>query len=244
MNLIVTTGLFVLLSGLAMASHAETVENKIQKRLTEKLGAGFKADEIVATAYNGLYEVRSGNSIMYTDKDGRFLMRGELVDVDSRINVTSERLEDLSKVPFESLPFEQSFKVVKGNGKRELAIFEDPNCGYCKKLEQSLVKLNDVTIHVFLYPVLGEDSTSKAKAIWCSSDRSKSWLDWMQDKKEPHAASECEHPLTKNVKFGQAHQISGTPTIFMKNGKRIRGAVPIERIEALLEESATVAKVR
>lgn len=221
---------------LATSALAGPTEDAIIKKLNAKLGSRSKIDSVVATPYSGLYEVRSGNNIIYTDKDAKYLMLGEIIEVNSRNNLTAQRIEDITKVRFDELPLDLAFKITRGNGKRTVAVFEDPNCGYCKKLEESLSKLNDVTIYMFLYPILSPDSADKSKAIWCSSDRTKAWYDWMLEKKTPTGAN-CETPIDQIVDYGQRQKISGTPTLFFADGKRVPGVIPIEKIEEMMAQA-------
>ena len=131
-----------------------------------------------------------------------------------------------------------SITLVHGSGKRQLAIFEDPNCGYCKRFEKDLQKIDNVTIHLFLYPVLGQDSIAKAKTIWCAKDRGKSWTDWMQRENLPSASNvNCDtQAIQRIVEFGRKHKINGTPTLITLDGTRVPGAINANQIERLLTE--------
>ena len=143
-------------------------EATIRKNLSERLPNLPKIDEISKTPMNGLYELRMGNDVMYSDAEGQFLIQGTLIDVKQRRNLTEERMEKLSAIPFDQLPLKNAFTQVRGNGKRKLVVFADPNCGYCKRFEKDLQKLENVTIYHLLYPILGEDSRTKSKNI-CKS---------------------------------------------------------------------------
>jgi thiol:disulfide interchange protein DsbC len=185
---------------------------------------------------NGLYEVRMGSDIMYSDADGNFLVQGNLIDVKQRRNLTEERVEKLSAIAFDQLPLKNAFTQVRGNGKRKLVVFADPNCGYCKRFEKDLQKLDNVTIHHVLYPILGEDSKVKSKNIWCAKDKAKSWNDWMINNTTPVNASCDTAAVDANVEFGKKYRITGTPTLFFADGTRVPGAVPIAQVEKLLSD--------
>jgi thiol:disulfide interchange protein DsbC len=211
-------------------------EATIRKSLTERLPNLPKIDEISKTPMNGLYEVRMGSDIMYSDADGSFLIQGTLIDVKQKRNLTEERIDKLSAIAFDQLPLKNAFTQVRGNGKRKLVVFADPNCGYCKRFEKDLQKLDNVTIHHLLYPILGEDSKVKSKNIWCAKDKAKAWNDWMINGTPPTAANCDSAALEATIEFGKKQRITGTPTLFFADGTRVPGAVPLAQIEKLLAD--------
>jgi thiol:disulfide interchange protein DsbC len=209
-------------------------EAVIRKNLAEKFPAFEKIDEVTRTPMNGLYEVRVGFDIFYTDERGDYLLQGNLLDVKNRRNLTEERVEKLTAVDFDKLPVKDAFKLVRGDGKRKLAVFEDPNCGYCKRFEQDLTNVDNVTVYLFLYPVLGQDSIVKSRNIWCAKDKVKAWNDWML-RNTPPVAAECDMaPIKRNRDFGQKHNITGTPTLIFSNGTRAPGAISAQEVEKML----------
>lgn len=211
-------------------------EAEIKKGLESKLGA--KVESVTKAGYLGLYEVYSDGNIFYTDeKMTAILINGQLIDAKTMKNVTEERMRKLTAIKFSDLPLERAIKQVRGDGKRVMATFEDPNCGYCKRLAKDLLKLENVTVYTFLYPILSEDSVRKSKQIWCSADRSKAWNDWMVDGKAPAGREDCDTAaVTKNQEFGRKLNISGTPTMFFADGERVPGAMPLARIEQKLSQ--------
>ncbi len=215
---------------LALGS-ASAQEATIRKNLSERLPNIPKIDEVSKTPMNGLYEVRMGSDIMYSDAEGNFLIQGALIDVRQKRNLTEERIDKLSAIPFDQLPLKNTFNQVRGNGKRKLVVFADPNCGFCKRFEKDLQKLDNVTIQHVLYPILGEDSKTKSKHIWCAKDKAKVWNDWMINGVTPPAASCDSAAIEANIEFGRKHRITGTPTLFFADGSRVVGAVPLSQIE-------------
>jgi len=162
-------------------------------------------------------------------------VNANLIDTEKKSNLTEERMSKLTAIKFDQLPLNLALKKVKGKGTRKLAYFGDPNCGYCKKFEQDLTKIDDVTIYVFLYPVLGPDSTEKARSIWCSKDRIKAWDNQLVNGVAPTAPTTCDtSSIDKTVAFGKQKNITGTPTMFFVDGQRIPGAIPVEQIEQRL----------
>ncbi len=223
-----------LLAAALLAAGCSSVppEDTIRQTLTERLPNLPKIDEISKTPMEGLYEVRVNKTeIFYTDRAGNYLIQGELIDTQQRTNLTEARVEKLTALPFDSLPLKDAFTIVRGTGERKLAIFEDPNCGFCKRFERELEKLDNVTVHVFLYPILGPDSVVKSEHIWCAQDKAKAFTDWMTRSVVPTQASCDTSALQRNVAFGQQNRITGTPTTFFADGVRVAGAVPLDRIE-------------
>ena len=211
------------------------VEANIKKNIEPRLN-GAKIESIKETPYAGLYELRVAGDILYTDKKGEYLIIGHVYDAKSTRDLTRERIEDINKIKFSDLPLDAAIKQVKGDGKRVIAVFEDPNCGFCKRLRQTTLKnLDNVTIYTFLYNILSDDSFVKSKNVWCAPDRAKAWDDWMiNGKPAPAAPANCETPSDKVLALGQKLHIQGTPALFFADGSRIPGAVDQKTLEAKL----------
>lgn len=228
--------LIALSFGLSAASvHAD--EASVKRAMEAKLGG--KVEGVSKTSYLGLYEVRVDGQIVYTDEKADYIFAGNIIDGKTMQNITQERLRKLSAIKFSDLPLDQAVKTVRGNGKRVIATFEDPNCGYCKRMAKDLQNLTDVTIYTFLYPILSPDSVDKSKSIWCSNDRAKTWNDLMLNGTAPTAGGSCENPVDKNLALGQKLKVTGTPTIFLSNGERIPGAVPVAQLEKAIARAET-----
>ena len=225
-------------TALAAAFGALAQEATIRKNLGERIPNLPKIDEITKSPMPGLYEVRiGGTDIVYTDAEGNFLIQGNLIDTKQRRNLTEERIEKLTAIDFGALPVKDAFTIVRGDGKRKLAVFEDPNCGYCKRFEADLQKVNNVTIHMFLLPILGKDSMEKSKNIWCAKDRAKAWTDWMLRDIMPPAATCDTSALTRNVELSKKYKITGTPTLVFADGSRVPGAISAAQLEKLLADA-------
>jgi thiol:disulfide interchange protein DsbC len=219
----------------ALSFGAMAQEATIRKNLAERLPNLPPIDEVSKTPMNGLFEIRVNQSeIFYTDAQGNFLIQGSLIDTQARLDLTEQRVNRLTAVDFKALPLKDAFTIVRGNGKRQMAIFEDPNCGFCKRFERELLAIDNVTVHVFLYPILGPDSAEKSRNIWCAKDKGKTFLDWMVRNVPPPAASCDVTALERNVAFGRKHRIDGTPATFFVDGTRMPGAVDVDRVEQAL----------
>ncbi|HEY8084855.1 MAG TPA: DsbC family protein [Methylophilaceae bacterium] len=197
-----------------------------------------KIESVTKTQYGGLYEVYAGGQLVYTDENFNFfIVDGRLIDVKNRRDITTERTEELSRIDFSALPLEQAIKVVKGNGSRKMAVFSDPDCPYCKQLEQEgLAPITDVTIYTFLFPIerLHPNAPDKAKAIWCAPDRGRAWTSWMLKSYLPQGNTSCSTPLDSVSALAQKLGVNSTPTLFFADGTRLRGAYPTEDIEKAL----------
>jgi thiol:disulfide interchange protein DsbC len=228
------TGLLACLSMAAcMASEPEAT---IRKNLTERFKNLPSINEVRPAPVPGLYEVRLNETdLLYTDAKGDFIIQGNIIDAKTRRNLTEERTEKLLAIDFDKLPLKDAFTIVRGKGERKLAVFEDPNCGYCKRFERDLQKVDNVTIYMFLYPILGPDSVVKSKAVWCAKDKGKAFLDWMVRDLPLNGDTKCNsEALARNTAFGQKNKINGTPTTIFTDGSRVSGAINTEQIERFL----------
>ena len=214
----------------ASSAHAQP-EQQIKTEIQKKLGANAKVKSVSPAPVSGLYEVLVGNDIFYTDASGKYLIQGEIIELATGKNITELRQADLNRIKWSDLSTANAIKNVRGNGSRQLAVFSDPNCGYCKRLEKSLQQLDNVIIYTYLIPILSPDSAQKSKQIWCSSDPYKSYIDWMVNGIAPSGKGECSTPLDKNMAFAKTYGITGTPTLFFTDGSRFPGAVQITDIE-------------
>ena len=224
--------------GACLTANAD--EAAIRKNLGERIPQLLKIDEVSKSAMPGLFEIRvNGTEIYYTDAEGHFLIQGNLIDTRQKRNLTEERIDKLTAVSFDALPVKDAFTIVRGNGKRKLAVFEDPNCGYCKHFERDLQKVDNVTVYMFLYPILGSDSAKKSEAIWCAKDRVRAWQDWMIRDQAPTAATNgCNlDAIARNLELGRKHKITGTPTLLFVDGTRVPGAIATAQIEKYLADA-------
>ncbi|QWE08790.1 DsbC family protein [Polynucleobacter ibericus] len=210
--------------------HAQP-EQQIKTEIQKKLGANAKVKSVSPAPVSGLYEVLVGNDVFYTDASGKYLIQGEIIELATGKNITEQRQADLNRIKWSDLIPANAIKNVRGNGSRQLAVFSDPNCGYCKRLEKSLQQLDNVTIYTYLIPILSADSAQKSKQIWCSADQNKAYMDWMISGITPSGKGECSTPLDKNMAFAKTYGVTGTPTLFFTDGSRFPGAVQITDIE-------------
>ena len=210
------------------------VERTIKTELQKKLGTSANVKGVVPTPVAGIYEVQVGNEIVYTDATAKYLIQGNLLELASGKNLTEIRQSDLNRIRWADLLPSNALKDVRGNGSRQLAIFADPNCGYCKRLEKALQPLDNITIYTYLIPILSPDSTQKSKQIWCATDPLKAWHDWMINGISPTGKADCATPIEKNQALAKTYSITGTPTLFFTDGSRIPGAAQVSDIEKKL----------
>lgn len=233
---LLATSLFALL-GLGLSA-CQAGDAEIRQAV-QVLAPDAQIKQISNTGINGIKEVsldgEQGPMVVYADDKGQFILVGDLLDVKNKRNLTRERMDKLTAVKWSELPLQDSIKVVRGNGQRKLAVFSDPDCPFCRKAEAEFAKMNNVTIHVFLYPLPSHpDAARKSKLVWCSKDRSQAWLDLMLKNQIPNGKADCSNPVDKNLALGMRLRIEGTPAIILANGQRIPGYVPAERLEAIL----------
>jgi thiol:disulfide interchange protein DsbC len=226
----------LLCAALLAGNAAWAQEAQIRKNLAERLPNLPKIDEVSKTPIPGLYEVRFGTDIVYADEQGNHLIQGNLIDTRTGTDLTEARLSKLSAIDFASLPLKDALVIKQGSGARKLAVFGDPNCGYCKRFERDLANLKDVTVYTFLYPILGPDSNAKSRDIWCAKDSGKVWRAWMVDGvAPPKNIGACDTTaLERNIELGKKHRVQGTPAVVFEDGTRVPGAIPLERLEKTL----------
>jgi thiol:disulfide interchange protein DsbC len=226
--------------GLVDGGAALADEVSIRKNLAERLPNFPKIDEVSKTPIPGLFEVRIGTEVLYADENGNHLIQGQIIDTRAKVNLTEERLDKLSAIDFAALPLKDAIAIKQGSGARKMAVFVDPNCGYCKRFERDLSNIKDVTIYAFLYPILGPDSNAKARDIWCAKDSAKVWREWMIDgRTPPKVTASCDaDALERNVALGQKHRVQGTPAVVFEDGTRKPGAIPAAQVEQFLAKAA------
>lgn len=234
--------LMALACTLAAAPAVWADEAAIRKNLVERLPNFPPIDEVSKTAIPGIYEVRLGTEIVYTDESGNYILQGNLIDTKTRVNLTEARIDKLTAIDFAQLPLKDAFMWKNGTGARKIAVFADPNCGYCKRFEADLQKIKNVTVYTFLIPILGGDSPQKSENIWCSKDPAKAWLGWMlEGKTPPRNMGACTTPIERNLAFAQKYRINGTPAVIFSDGTRAPGAISADQIEKRLVASAKQA---
>ena len=227
---------------LALASPAVADEAAVRRMMQAKLGAQGRIESVQRVPASGLFEVvvrgARGPRILYVDEGALFIVAGEIIDAKTGQNLTEERMRRLNAVEWNSLPFEWAVTTVRGGGRRKIAVFSDPNCPYCKRFEKDLAKLEDITVHIFLYPVIKPESVALTKSVWCSKDRARAWNDLMLRDIQPTAAPDCDTPVEKLVSLGRRLGANSTPTWYLENGERYSGAMPLEQVRALLDAAA------
>ena len=145
-------------------AQAQGQEVLIRKNLAERIPKLPKIDEVNKTPIAGVFEVRyGGTEIMYTDAEGRYIFEGSMIDTRTMANLTEQRIDKLTAIDFSTLPLKDALVIKQGTGARRLAVFVDPNCGYCKRFERDLLTVKDVTVYTFLMPILGPESTVRSK---------------------------------------------------------------------------------
>jgi thiol:disulfide interchange protein DsbC len=220
----------------AMTSFACADDAAIRKNIAERMPDFPKIDEITKTQIPGVYEIRFGADIYYTDEHGNYVFDGHLIDTKTRQSVTDARIAQLTAFEFAKLPLKDAIVWKQGTGARKMAVFADPNCGYCKKLEQDLQQVKNVTVYTFLLPILGGDSPTKSRDIWCAKDSTKAWRDWMLSGSFPvRAMGACDTgALQRNVVMARKHKINATPALVFEDGLRVPGGLSPEDVEKRL----------
>ena len=227
---------------LAATFSAAADEAAVRRMVQEQMRRGTTIESVQKTPWGDLYEVvvrgRDGALIYYVDSRASVIITGSVIDAKTGRNLTEERQRRLDAVKWESLPLQWAITTVRGSGRRKIAILSDPNCSYCKRLEEGLATLDDITVHILPYAILSPASVRQAKAVWCSKDRAKAWDDLMFRRIEPRAAPDCDTPVEKLVEFGRRIGATATPTWFLESGERYSGALPLDEVRRLLDATS------
>lgn len=226
---------------LAIATIAAADEAAVRRMLQGNVGRAA-IESVQKAPFGELYEVvlrdSEGAHIVYVDSAASVILTGQAIDAKSGRNLTDERQRKLGAIKWASLPFDDAITIVHGDGRRKIAVFSDPNCPFCKRFEKDLARLDDSTVHVFLYPVIKPESVVQTKAVWCSPDRAKAWRDLMLRQIQPTAAPDCKTPVEKLVALGHRLGASSTPTWFVETGERYSGALALDDIRKILDEAS------
>jgi thiol:disulfide interchange protein DsbC len=214
------------------------------KKLLETKFPGADISNVSRSPYFGLYEAQFDDRLVYTDANVTYVLVGSIFDAETKQNLTEARLRKLSRVAWDSLPLNLAFKRVKGNGSRRLVIFADADCPFCKKLENDLKGINDVTIYTFMFPIgeLHPDASRKSAIIWCAPDRVKAWDEYFATGKLPNNKGDCPTPIAETAALGQRLHVAATPTLVFADGTMIAGAIPRASIEEEINKGETEAK--
>jgi len=220
---------------LAASSMAAANEAAVRKAFTAKFPK-TQVQSVTKLPYLNLYEIVVEGEVLYADEKFEYVIDGSIISTKNMTNLTEQRKRKLSAIAFDELPLDLAFKRVKGSGERKMAVFSDPDCPFCRRVENDLAKLDNVTIYMFLYPIesLHANAPDVSKRIWCSPDKIKAWDDYMQRGVEPGANGECANPVDRIVEFGRKKGINGTPTLIFANGDRVPGAISAAQIENYL----------
>lgn len=232
---------FAIFVGFALSALAD--EAAVRRMMQDKLRGGGQVESVQKAPFGDLYEVvvRSpeGPQLYYVDSGANVIIAGQMIEAKSGRNLTEERQRKLNTIKWNALPFDDAVTMRRGTGRRRIAVFSDPNCPYCKRFEKDLARLDDLTVHIFLYPVIKPESVTQTKSVWCSKDRAKAWNDLMLRDILPAAKPDCVTPVEKLVALGRKLGANSTPTWFLENGERYQGALPIDEVTRLLDAASS-----
>ncbi len=221
-----------------------TPELQAVRIMVEQRVPGMEVRAISKSNVAGLYEILVDDRIVYVDSRVNYLFVGSIYDMASKQNLTDARFRELNRVAFDALPFDQSFKRVRGDGSRKMAIFSDADCPFCMRIEKSLVALDNVTIYTFPFPIdsLHPDAANKSRRLWCAKDRGAAWDAWFASQKLPDNKGDCANPIAANQQLGERLHVTATPTMIFADGTMVPGALPLPDIEQLLAKADADAK--
>ncbi|MGH8689736.1 MAG: DsbC family protein [Burkholderiales bacterium] len=241
-------GKVLVMAGLLVAGSVHANEALIRKAIEAKISANARVEGVQPAPVPGLFEVRirgaDGVQVIYTDATGAHIIVGRIIETRSDRNLTEERMRKLNAVKFEALPLDLAVKVQRGSGRRVLAMFSDPYCPACRQFERTLAQIDDITVYVFMYPVIRPENADHSRAVWCAPDRAKAWLELAAAPrpKVPDAGARCPNPVDKIVEAGRRLGVNSTPTLFLANGERMNGGLAADDLKELLDQPATARR--
>lgn len=223
-----------------LAINKEVEKNIIDTLNKQFANPMFKVHSIQTTPVSGLYEVVvTGNQIIYTDATGQYMFIGELIDLNNERNLTGERLSQLNRIDFQSLPLDKAITEIRGNGELKIAVFSDADCPFCQRLEKEFAKMDNITIYNFMMPIasLHPDAYQKTVQILCQTNPTEAWTNWMRHKKMPPQVANCQHSLDETLALAQKFGFNGTPTLIFPNGKVTSGYIPMPQLEEEIRQN-------
>lgn len=223
---------------LALASFISTLSlanvDTIKTNLT-KQHPNLKIENIQATEMKGIYSGSMDGQVVYVGEDTQHILIGSMFRLSDQKNLTKDLMLKQNSIDWKKLPLQDAVKMVRGNGKRQIAVFSDPNCPYCKQLETELSKLNDVTIYTFIYPIKTQ-SIAVSKQVFCEKDPALAWSNLIAKGIQPSSKKTCANPIERNLSLGKSLALNGTPAIIFSNGFKVMGAYPAQEIEKMWQE--------
>jgi thiol:disulfide interchange protein DsbC len=230
---------------------ADAVESRlrtpVERQLLQTLSARFptiKLDAVEPSPVPGIYQVIAGNQVVYVDASGDHMIVGRMMDTRTKQDLSAEAIDAHNAIDFNSLPFGEAIKIVKGNGAHKMALFADPDCPYCQRLERDMRSTTDITVYLFLFPLqqVHPHALADAEKIWCSPDRASAWNNWMIDRTPIPGGGSCANdPIAKIAALARSLRINATPTMFLQDGRRIGGWIPLPQLQKLLAQASPAA---
>jgi len=234
--------LLFFVTGASMADEAanfSAIEKTVRKALP-----GTQIKTIQPAPIEGLVEIEAGPNILYADPNGRYLVVGNIYDMHTATDLTAERKSATPVIEWSQLPLDAAVKY-SNSGSQKLAVFFDPDCGWCRKLHDQLKTLNDVEIFAIMYPVEGlhPSARSKAASILCASDPLNA-LDLalsnqtLPESTDAHCLKNADEAITQVIEFTQAHNIHGTPTLVSTDGRVRPGFMRAQQLKDWLNQAS------
>lgn len=226
--------------GVSIARATDGASSTLMQTLQKRFPT-VRINSVQPSPVPGLYQVIAGDQVVYTDASGDHMIVGRMMDTKTRQDMSAQALDSFYTIDFKSLPFGEAIKIVKGNGEHKMALFADPDCPYCRQLEQSMQSVTNVTVYLFLFPLeqVHPHAMADATAIWCSPDRASAWTNWMVNRTPIPAGGSCANsPIARISALADSLHVHSTPTIFLENGKRIDGAIPASQLQGMIAQAS------
>lgn len=228
---------------LAASAYAEVVEEKRTGIVEEKIRSLSPNATIIAvseTPIDGLLQVQVNSEIVYVTDDGKYLLQGPIMEIDTRINITDQAKSGIRLGLLAELNPDEQISFSPVDPKYELLVFTDIDCGYCRKLHKQISEYNDagIAIHYLAFPRAGIGSASYDKfvSVWCADDQKKA-LTLAKNGDDPEPQN-CPNPIADQYELGREIGVTGTPALVTTDGTLIPGYVPPQQLRKRLESMA------
>lgn len=226
--------------GASIAHATNDATSALMQRLQKRFPT-IRINAVQPSPVPGLFQVIAGDQVVYTDASGDHMIVGRMMNTQTRQDMSAQALNAFYTIDFKSLPFGEAIRIVKGDGEHKIALFADPDCPFCRQLEQSMQSVTNVTVYLFLLPLeqLHPHAMADATAIWCSPDRASAWTHWMLNRTPiPPGGSCANSPIANISALADSLHVHATPTLFLENGRRIDGAVPPSQLQAMIAQAS------
>jgi thiol:disulfide interchange protein DsbC len=219
----------------------------VRARVVSKL-QGAKPEDVGPSPIPGLYEVTMGGLIAYVSGDGKYLVSGNVYDLDTQVNLTATRRNAARSKALAAAPEDQMIVFSPANAKMTVTVFTDIDCGFCRRFHNQIAEMNKAGIRVryLMFPRSGPGTESwrKAEAVWCAADRREALTRAKRGEEVKSKSCKAEQAIQAQYSMGEDMGVEGTPAIFTQSGDYVGGFMTTDQLVKVIQESQKSAATR